>query len=587
MNYLKVATKRLRLFVVRHKLLFLLFTIAWFITYLSISPTSSGRTEITNNNELKNFFKSFSKTLESSMIKNAEKFSVGIHANGDYEGLYTDISKFGLEELAQFDQTILNQMKQFHRNVVSKIPKNPLISLYKKRGYVTVGGGENDFSALLMLKQLRKTGADRPLEVMIPPLFKRNHALCDDVFPNLGAKCIMMEDVLGANSLKRLKYNSKLINTLAIVSSSFDDVLFLSPSTMPLHNPDGLFDSKVFHKFGIIVWPSYYRSTVSPAYYDVAGIHVEDSQVRILNDKWTPLEYYKDYRNTQISKVKLTKPNFHDLKGTSSDYAAVDSVFMIKKSKHFDVLLLMLHYTNDGPSRFFPLLNLAHFKTNGDYITAAAHYFKKVAYQNMKTADKVGQILGSGTAATAHYNPIEDYELTVGELWWLRNSRAAQKDKFKYDYFAHMKRPFNIFNSTPLFFHIEDPGLFPGKIKSMGLAYNENQSFRRLYGEHTRFYGTDFELEINELLSDVLCGDKLGNIASDILQQDEAVCKDFLPERISYLLGNTIEFWNKFKYQKKLPRTVPKDTSEEIERLLAQGIYDSMNYQKDEVERID
>lgn len=587
MVYLKAATKRCKSFVARHKILILICLIIGYILSVSTSPAPvMKKTEITNRNELKKFLDKFTKVLESATVKNAEKFTFGAHASLEYEGIYTDISRFALEELVQFEQNIKDEMRQHHRNVVSQIPENPKISCYEKRGYVTIGGGENDFLALLLIKQLRKIGADRLVEVVIPPLFKRNKALCDGVFPDLGAKCVMMEDVMGSKSLKRLKYNTKLISTLAVLTSSFDDVLYLSPSTMPLHNPDLLFDSKVYAKFGMIVWPSYYRSTITPSYYEIAGIKVEDTPVRILNDKWTPMEHYSSYRNTQKSNVKLTKPNFHDLKGTSSDYAVVDSVFMIKKSRHFDVLLLMLHYTNDGPSRYFPLLNPVYFKTNGDYITAAVHYLKKVVYQNMKTADKIGQQIGFGSAATAHYNPVEDYDLTVGEIWWQKNSRAAQKDKYKYDYYVHMKRPFNVLNSTPLFFHIEDPGLVPEKMKSTGLVYDELHSFRRLYGEHTQFYGTDFELEITELLNEILCKSKHKKIASDILQQGEAICKDFLPEREKYLLSNAQEFWAKFKFQKKPPRSVPPDQLTEMERTLAQGIYDSMNYEKDDVKRV-
>ncbi|KAJ3076596.1 hypothetical protein HDU98_002116 [Podochytrium sp. JEL0797] len=43
----------------------------------------------------------------------------------------------------------------------------------------------------------------------------------------------------------------------AILSSPFDEILFLDPDVMPLRDPTFLFDTKTFKQFGALFWPDY------------------------------------------------------------------------------------------------------------------------------------------------------------------------------------------------------------------------------------------------------------------------------------------------------------------------------------------
>lgn len=534
-------------------------------------------------NHFQAFFHSYFQVLKNSIIRD-NKFPIGIHAQTKFENIYADISESYLLELESFDKDTLAQLKKIHKTVISKIPKTASISYYEGAGYVTTGGGEDDFLSLLLIKQLRELGSVYPVEVMIPPLFKPNPVLCNEVFPKLGATCIPMVDVFGVESLQQLRYNHLLVETLAVLGSSFNHAFFVAPSTLPLQNPDKLFNSAVFNEFDLITWPSIYRKTVSPSYYEVAGIKVEKTPVRIMNDRFSPIEYYKEFERRQKEEVLFPKQSFHDFKGTASEYSNVNSLYLIDKTKNFDVLLLMLYYTNDGLARYYPLLNLASYKTSGDFLSASAHYFKKTFYQNYKTPDKIGEKVGPISAITLHYDPMEDYNLLASKIYDIDQRRLKTGQNYHYDYFEEFRKPFNVFTSTPMFFHAESPGLNPFKIREKGLYSTLEVSNRRIFGNHIKFYGMDFELAVTKLMHTILCDDKT---EFDYFQNEgvERLCKDFLFDRISFLSANSNEYWNKYVYEKRLPIEIPAAERLIIEQKIKSGFDSDFDYIKEEIER--
>ncbi|KGK40244.1 hypothetical protein JL09_g568 [Pichia kudriavzevii] len=540
-----------------------------------------------SSKKFQKFFKKYFNELDKAIV-HGDKLMFGTRANAEMENIYADVSETELKELEDFSPEIIKQLKVNHRKIVSFIPKEIHVEGYCGSGYVTIGGGNNDYKSMLLIKQLRETGAKYPIEVIIPPFYEPNLNLCDNIFPSYDATCVSMNGIFGKKNLQKLRYNSKLIGTLAIIASSFENALFISPDTIPLHNPDHLFEGKVISQFGLIVWPSVYRTSITPSYYEISDIQVENNPVRILNDRWVSPEdihqhlqakAQRDHENTQLS--------FHDLKGTSSDYAATSDLLLINKRKNLDVLLLMLYYTNDGPSRYFPLLNAVSSKGNGDYIVAAAHYFKKPYYQLFKTADKIGEEINSltqVTSITGHYDPNEDYELLKGNLLSLFEQRRELKNDFKYDYFEKIRRPFNVFTSTPLFFHVEET-LHPFKMKNSKVYKDNTGNQRRIFGNHIKFYGCDFELKLITSMNELLCGAESTDFTFAGFENVDVLCSDYIQPRMEFLQGNSKQFWNKYVFEKRPPNSVPQTSVSTIEKAIKEGFDRDVEYQKDEPAR--
>lgn len=560
-------------------LLFILSTTYFFI------PSHNTVSNIAGNKYAK-FFQHYFTLLQNSVLNDDDPFPIGVNAVETFENIYRDMSETVFNEYDFFDDEIIEKLKIKHKNIVSKIPENVEIPYYQNNGYVTVGGGDNDYYSLLLVKQLRDLGAKEKIEVIIPPTVSSNEKLCNEIFPSLNATCLHMKDTFGLKNLSKLNFNRHSINVLSVLASSFRNAFFIAPSTIPLHNPDLLFNSKIFNDYKLLLWPTIYRSTISPTFYKVAGIDVENIKIRILNDRWSDINYYKDFVEAQKKVTSNAKQNFHDLKGTSPEYATDSNLYLINKIENFDTLLLSLYYTNDGPSRYFSLLNIAKSESNGDYLMAATHYLKKSYYQNLKTADKIGQPIGHINTITGHYNPIEDYNILQGKLYEL--SRLKEAGEYEYDYFNDIRRPFNVFSCTPMFFYVEEAGLNPFKIVGER-SYNANDNIinKRIFGNHIKFYGIDFELKITQHIHDIICSNDL-NISFSLFSgyNMKNICSDFIEHRLHYLNETSDEYWNKYLFDKKGPYPVPDAEISKIQDIIKAGYENDKDFSKVEVKRV-
>lgn len=172
-------------------------------------------------------------------------------------------------------------MKESHGKIISN-----LIHVYpdyinkriKVNGIIHVGGDKYSWSAFFSLRRLRETGSVTPVEIYIPTEKEYDAKLCDIIFPSLGAKCIVMSSFIITPNFLVGGFGLK---ALALMLTTFENVLLLDSDNIPIKNPDFLFKSKVYKDKGFVDWPDYWRRSTSPIFYDLANVHVtENKQIR-------------------------------------------------------------------------------------------------------------------------------------------------------------------------------------------------------------------------------------------------------------------------------------------------------------------
>jgi alpha 1,2-mannosyltransferase len=63
-----------------------------------------------------------------------------------------------------------------------------------------------------------------------------------------------------------------LAKQLAILVSSFQEVLFLDSDNLPLRDPTFLFEEPLYTQHGLLIWPDFWRSEVKPGAWEALGI---------------------------------------------------------------------------------------------------------------------------------------------------------------------------------------------------------------------------------------------------------------------------------------------------------------------------
>lgn len=105
--------------------------------------------------------------------------------------------------------------------------------------------------AVCTTAQLRNIGSKSPVEIVLDTREDFDTYTCEIFFPKLGAKCIVMADLVRLPQLQR----GFQLKPLAILFSSFEIVLLLDADNWPVRNPDHLFETEVFFKDKFLLWP--------------------------------------------------------------------------------------------------------------------------------------------------------------------------------------------------------------------------------------------------------------------------------------------------------------------------------------------
>ncbi|CCH61619.1 hypothetical protein TBLA_0F00740 [Henningerozyma blattae CBS 6284] len=326
-------------------------------------------------------------------------------------------------------------LQESHADYVDKIGSLVLPKVaYGGKGIVTVGGGKFSVLAFLIIRTLRNLGTSLPVEVFIPPSDEGETDFCNNVLPQYNAKCIYMTDILPKEFVDEFEFKGYQFKSLAMIASSFDDLLMLDADNFPIKDLDNIFEQEPYTSTGLVMWPDFWRRTTNPVYYSIADVPVnEKKRVRNTFDDLTPVEIYTE----DISD--LSDVPFHDLEGTLPDVSTESGQLMINKEKHIATVLLALYYNFNGPTWYYPIFSQKAAGEGDKETFIAAANFYGLSYYQVRTSVGVdgyhqSDDKGFRGVAMLQHDFVQDYERYERARNEIDIKYGGAKKVMKYDY---------------------------------------------------------------------------------------------------------------------------------------------------------
>ena len=422
-------------------------------------------------------------------------------------------------------------------------------SYYNGNGIVLVGGGDYSLMVFAVIKVIRATGTTLPIEVVIPDLdIKKSDIKFCSLIQDYNSSCVFLKNHFNSKVLKESQFEGFQYKSLALLVSSFQNVLLLDADDYPVMMLDDIFDHKSFKDTGMIVWPDMWRRTTHPFFYESANITINfEKRERNFIDSFSNMRTY-----VPEGIDLLTDVPYHDFAGALPDPASETGQFMIDKKKHWKSLILSFYYNTFGPNVYYHLMT-QYSAGQGDKETfiAAAHMLDLPYYQVLSTATMDGyhQQDGSGFKSTAYYQKDfrNDYEiksklLTLSKdnnIININNNKDIDKD------YNPLKLRETLFSATTteeyaMFAHCNFPKFNPLELTShMEFVWNENH-FRALTKKKC-LVNIDLEKVTIGSYHEILCENgkqPLEQLITDFKKVDKKQVCQYLKDRLEYLTNN-------------------------------------------------
>ena len=358
--------------------------------------------------------------------------------------------------LLEMSDKDLGKMTHAHSRFVHKLNTDPPKMVYTPdtQGIVSTAGGSYLPILVISLRMLRRTGSELPMEVFLANSAEYESYICETVLPELNAKCIVLSDILDKipYSVSITHYQYKV---MAMLFSSFEELLFLDSDAFPIHEPLELFSAEPFASKGLILWPDYWASTASPLYFNISSQPTPPMTLR---------------QSSETGEILLSK------------------------KKHERSLLLATYYNYYGPDMYYALQSQGS-PGEGDKETflAAASVFNESFYQVSESVRAIGHFKSDGDlagSAMVQYDPVEDYRLTQQGLWRIKNPSVADPPE---PFFVHANFP--RFNPATIFEKLDVIQDADGKYQR---AWTDTQ-------ETINTFGSDVERAFWEEITWVAC----------------------------------------------------------------------------------
>ncbi|UZJ56089.1 hypothetical protein CBS101457_005409 [Exobasidium rhododendri] len=260
----------------------------------------------------------------------------------------------------------LAAMRKSHKKFVKNINERKLSVIYQRgqQGIVVTAGLDDLPAVLVQLRLLRRTGSLLPVEVFLLTQEDYDLKICRDTLPKLNAQCKILEEhtdafplpkMPGTNRERNVVANEPLHKLLALFFTKFEEVLLLDPATLVYNNPDVVVKEEPFLSTGMLIWPDFWASTVSPKLFAIQEAPEE-----------------KKTRRDNIRTVDFGQ-------------------MVLSKSQHSATLLLAIYYTYFGEKLYDSLLQQSLSGERGSQaIKSAARFLEAPYYMIKRHVEAVG-----------------------------------------------------------------------------------------------------------------------------------------------------------------------------------------------------
>lgn len=244
------------------------------------------------------------------------------------------------------------QLEDLHLSLINdlKLIDDPPFSIAHGDGIVVNAGGEFIGAALVTIGQLRETGSQLPIELILNTESDYNKFICENLLPNkFNARCVVIEREIGKELYAKLKLSKFQLKALGLLVTSFDNTIALDADNLPIKNVDYLLDHDPYLSTKFVLWPDLWRKGTSPYFYEIAGIRLGPPIHRqdIANND----DYFEYVRKNRKSEVSIS-----DLEGGLPSHSVESGQMVFSKKRHFRSLILALYYNMNGPNYYYPLL---------------------------------------------------------------------------------------------------------------------------------------------------------------------------------------------------------------------------------------
>jgi alpha 1,2-mannosyltransferase len=285
----------------------------------------------TGNHELSHWWTEFFDRLSTTRVT---AHAVKIDGKPDFTNWKPEtaasVPRPELFKLSEDDQV---KFYQSHGSFVHQLPlfASHLPFEANTTGIVTTAGAGNFGQAISLVLMMRRTGSKLPIQIILDSLTPWMGLVCSRIMPQFDAKCVLLGKEWESGSLNQPlpKFERFQWKVIAIIASTFQNVLFLDADCLPVRNPDPIFEegSEPFTSTGLITYPDFWTSTVSPLFYKIAG-------------------------DLEVPPV-------------ASRPTSESGIMVFDKARHADTLLLAAYYNYNGPDHYYLMLS-QHGAGEGD-----------------------------------------------------------------------------------------------------------------------------------------------------------------------------------------------------------------------------
>ncbi|KAE8145528.1 mannosyltransferase putative-domain-containing protein [Aspergillus avenaceus] len=294
----------------------------------------------------------------------------------------------------------LQAMKDAHASYINDVKntrKLRPVHAPGTRGLISTAGGSYLPVFLSSLRMLRRTGSTLPVEVYMKDATEYEKSICTNVLPDLGAKCLILSDIVGKDTIQHYQ-----LKVFAVLFSSFEEIIWMDADCFPLDKPEILLNHEPFTSTGMVTWPDFWASSISPLYFEISQQEIPPMTER------------------QSSET---------------------GVFLISKKTHYLTLLLAAYYNYYGPSHYFRLLSQgAAGEGDKETFIQAATAVGQPFYAVSERVQALGRHKPDGFSgsAMAQSDPIGDYALTSQGKWRVQDPSVDRPPRV---FFVHANYP--------------------------------------------------------------------------------------------------------------------------------------------------